>query len=199
MTRRKFEITAHMNERNFPHIVELELPPGGFRTQSLEFEAFHREHHILIRRGRSDARQGRLSYRYQILQAPEPAAPDRLAPSRCAMRPAARQRPRPVARMCGGGGSLRPPGGPPGQGSCRRAYHEPSLLGASNPGTRKRPPSLGKLGQQSSRLITGGLRTTRPPTGRHSAGSAGCCLHAGGVVSSLLSTLAREGRMTVII
>src|SRR5262249_56515286 len=80
--RRKFEITAHMNERNFPHIVELELPPGGFRTQSLEFEAFHREHHILIRRGRSDARQGRLSYRYQILQPPEPPDPTSLPPPR---------------------------------------------------------------------------------------------------------------------
>jgi len=51
MTRRKFEITAHMNERDFPHIVELALPPGGFRSQSLEFDAFHRERSIPIRRG----------------------------------------------------------------------------------------------------------------------------------------------------
>jgi hypothetical protein len=29
MTRRKGEITARMNERDFPHIVELELPSGG--------------------------------------------------------------------------------------------------------------------------------------------------------------------------
>ena len=49
MTRRKFEITAHMNERDFPHIVELALPPGGFRSQSLEFDAFHHER-ALIRR-----------------------------------------------------------------------------------------------------------------------------------------------------
>jgi len=52
MTRRKFEITGHMNERDFPHIVELELPPGGLRSQSLDFDAFHRERSILIRRGR---------------------------------------------------------------------------------------------------------------------------------------------------
>src|SRR5215813_10430131 len=52
MTRRKFEITGHMNERDFPHIIELELPPGGFRSQSLDFDAFHRERSILIRRGR---------------------------------------------------------------------------------------------------------------------------------------------------
>src|SRR5262245_13088144 len=52
MTRRKFEITGHMNEREFPHIVELELPPGGFRSKGLEFDAFHRERGIPIRRGR---------------------------------------------------------------------------------------------------------------------------------------------------
>ena len=34
MTRRKFEITGHMNERDFPHIVELERPPGGFRNRA---------------------------------------------------------------------------------------------------------------------------------------------------------------------
>jgi hypothetical protein len=52
MSRRKGEITGHMSERDFPHLVELELPPGGFRSQSLEFEAFHRERDIPIRRGR---------------------------------------------------------------------------------------------------------------------------------------------------
>jgi hypothetical protein len=52
MTRRKFEITGHMNERDFPHLVELVLPPGGFRSQSLEFDAFHRGRSIPIRLGR---------------------------------------------------------------------------------------------------------------------------------------------------
>jgi len=52
MSRRKGEITGHMNEREFPHLVELELPPGGFRSQNLEFDAFHRERGIPIRRGR---------------------------------------------------------------------------------------------------------------------------------------------------
>ncbi len=41
-----------MNERDFPHLVELELPPGGLPSQNLEFDAFHREHGIPIRRGR---------------------------------------------------------------------------------------------------------------------------------------------------
>jgi hypothetical protein len=52
MSRRKGEITGHINERDFPHLVELELPPGGFRSQSFEFDAFHRERSIPIRRGR---------------------------------------------------------------------------------------------------------------------------------------------------
>jgi hypothetical protein len=34
MSRRKGEITARMNERDYPHIVELPLPLGGFRSQS---------------------------------------------------------------------------------------------------------------------------------------------------------------------
>jgi hypothetical protein len=34
MSRRKGEITGHMNERDFPHLVELELPPrAGERHQ----------------------------------------------------------------------------------------------------------------------------------------------------------------------
>jgi len=40
MSRRKSEITGHMNERDFPHHVELELPAGGFRDKSLELESF---------------------------------------------------------------------------------------------------------------------------------------------------------------
>jgi hypothetical protein len=39
MTRRKAEITGHQNERDFPHLVELPLPSGGFRNQLWEFEA----------------------------------------------------------------------------------------------------------------------------------------------------------------
>jgi hypothetical protein len=35
MTRRKGEITGHQNERDFPHIVELPLPSGGFRGHIL--------------------------------------------------------------------------------------------------------------------------------------------------------------------
>src|ERR1700730_3286340 len=52
MSRRKGEGAGHMNERGSPHLVELELPPGGFRSQNLEFDAFHRERGIPIRRGR---------------------------------------------------------------------------------------------------------------------------------------------------
>ncbi len=50
MSRRKSEIPGHMNERDFPHVVELELPSGGFRSHSFEFDAFHRDRGIPIRR-----------------------------------------------------------------------------------------------------------------------------------------------------
>ena len=53
MTRRKREITGLANERDFPHLVELALPPGGFRSVFLDFDAFHRERRIPVRRGRS--------------------------------------------------------------------------------------------------------------------------------------------------
>jgi hypothetical protein len=52
VTRRKGEITGHHNERDFPHLVELPLPSGGFRNQLSEFDAFHREQHLQARRGR---------------------------------------------------------------------------------------------------------------------------------------------------
>jgi hypothetical protein len=53
MTRRKREIVGLTNERDFPHLVELAVPPGGFRSVFLEIDAFHRERRIPVRRGRS--------------------------------------------------------------------------------------------------------------------------------------------------
>jgi hypothetical protein len=53
MTRRKSEFVRLTNERDFPHLVELALPPGGFRSVCLEIDAFHRERRIPVRRGRS--------------------------------------------------------------------------------------------------------------------------------------------------
>jgi hypothetical protein len=53
MTRRKREIVGLVNERDFPHLVELALPPGGFRSVFLEIDAFHRDRRIPVRRGRS--------------------------------------------------------------------------------------------------------------------------------------------------
>ena len=53
MTRRKREIVGLTNERDFPYLVELALPPGGFRSVFLEIDAFHRERRIPVRRGRS--------------------------------------------------------------------------------------------------------------------------------------------------
>ena len=53
MSRRKRESLGLANERDFPNLVELAVPPGGFRSVFLEFDAFHREHRIPVRRGRS--------------------------------------------------------------------------------------------------------------------------------------------------
>src|SRR5262249_23061240 len=53
MTRRKREITGLANELDFPYLVELALPPGGFRSVFQEIDAFHRERRIPVRRGRS--------------------------------------------------------------------------------------------------------------------------------------------------
>jgi hypothetical protein len=52
MTRRKREIAGLANEQDFPHLVELALPPGGFRSVFLEIDAFHRDRRIPVRRGR---------------------------------------------------------------------------------------------------------------------------------------------------
>ena len=53
MNRRKRKIISLRNEGYFPHLVELALPPRGFRSVFLEFDAFHRERRIPVRRGRS--------------------------------------------------------------------------------------------------------------------------------------------------
>ena len=51
MTRRKREIVGLTNEREFPYLIELALPPGGFRNVFQEIDAFHRERCIPVRRG----------------------------------------------------------------------------------------------------------------------------------------------------
>jgi hypothetical protein len=56
MTRRKGEITARVNERDFPQIVKLLLPDGGFGRRLDDMEAFHRVREIASRRGRRQRR-----------------------------------------------------------------------------------------------------------------------------------------------
>ena len=53
MTRRKREIIGLTNERDFPHLVELRFPPGGFRSVFLEIDAFHCDRRIPVRRGQN--------------------------------------------------------------------------------------------------------------------------------------------------
>jgi hypothetical protein len=56
MTRRKGERTSRMNERDFPHIVEMPLPDDGFGTRLDEMETFHRLRGIASARGRRQRR-----------------------------------------------------------------------------------------------------------------------------------------------
>jgi hypothetical protein len=53
MSRRKSGNTRRLNEREFPHVIELVVLLGSFGSRSAEFETFHRERSIPIRRGRS--------------------------------------------------------------------------------------------------------------------------------------------------
>src|SRR5262245_20619267 len=53
MIRRKSETVRLTNERDFPHLIELALPPGGFGSIFLEMDPFHRDRRIPVRRGRS--------------------------------------------------------------------------------------------------------------------------------------------------
>jgi len=52
MSRRRGEQTARMNERDFPHIVELPLPPGGLGHWEGAIATFHDERGIAMRFGR---------------------------------------------------------------------------------------------------------------------------------------------------
>jgi hypothetical protein len=51
--RRKSETVRLTSERDFPHLVELALPPEGFRSVFLAIDAFHRERRIPVRRGQN--------------------------------------------------------------------------------------------------------------------------------------------------
>jgi hypothetical protein len=64
MTRRKYEITARINEQDYPHIVGLALPPGGFRARSDAILTFHRERDIQIHRGQGRNDDGQFYVRY---------------------------------------------------------------------------------------------------------------------------------------
>jgi hypothetical protein len=64
MSRRKGEIDARINERDFPHIVELHLEQNGFHDRELEIAAFHRERGIPVRRGRGRRQAGHFSLRF---------------------------------------------------------------------------------------------------------------------------------------
>jgi hypothetical protein len=49
MTQRKGERTTRQNEREYPNIVELPVPPNGFRAKLDLIQEFHRERGLDIR------------------------------------------------------------------------------------------------------------------------------------------------------
>ena len=51
MTRYKGQHSATMNERNFPHIVEIVVPPGGLGKTLDAMYDFHFRHGIQAKRG----------------------------------------------------------------------------------------------------------------------------------------------------
>jgi hypothetical protein len=59
MTRRKREIVGLRNEQDFPHLVELALPLGPFRSVFLEIDAFHRERRIPVPAAEVDTRSSK--------------------------------------------------------------------------------------------------------------------------------------------
>ena len=64
MSRRKGESTGRINERDYPHHVELPLPSGGFRDRSAEIDRFHREREIQQKRGRGRVEEGQWYVRF---------------------------------------------------------------------------------------------------------------------------------------
>ena len=46
MTQRRGERTAAQNEREFPHIVELAVPPTGFGVKLNSMYEFHRQLYV---------------------------------------------------------------------------------------------------------------------------------------------------------
>jgi hypothetical protein len=58
MTRRRGQTTGRINERDYPHIVELPVPQGVFRDTSLAIEGFHNEHGFQSKLGRGSYDEG---------------------------------------------------------------------------------------------------------------------------------------------
>jgi hypothetical protein len=74
VTSRKGERTAHMNERDFPHIVEIAQPDGGFGTLLHAKDAWHRERGIETRRGRRQRRDDQEYVRWCFAEPPHAEA-----------------------------------------------------------------------------------------------------------------------------
>ena len=63
MCRRKGEQTARVNERNFPHIIELPLPRGGWRDRTRETADFHERRSLTMHQGQARRDDGEFCVR----------------------------------------------------------------------------------------------------------------------------------------
>ncbi len=64
MSRIALSEAARNNERQFPRIVELPVPNGGFGALMAAFAAFHQERSVVEHRGRGSQRDGKYYIRW---------------------------------------------------------------------------------------------------------------------------------------
>jgi hypothetical protein len=64
MSQRKGERAPAQNEREFPHLVKMVVPPNGFGSKLNAMYDFHRERGIEVRRGRGERRGEQDSVRW---------------------------------------------------------------------------------------------------------------------------------------
>jgi hypothetical protein len=71
MAQRRGERTTAQNQRDFPHIVEMSVPPSGFGVRLDSMYQFLRERNIEARRGRGQRRDDRDFIRWCFANRPD--------------------------------------------------------------------------------------------------------------------------------
>lgn len=74
MVRYKGRLSATAIERDFPHVVDMAVPAGGFRTKADDMAAWHREREIESHRGKGGYREGVWYVRWCFMNETDAAA-----------------------------------------------------------------------------------------------------------------------------